>query len=311
MALNQKLTVVTLNALLMVGTFSAFAEPVLSLPPLEPIIKQQPDIEAVQPTALMVQPAEETPVATPVRDAVNPAPSTQTAPMQTTAPEPMATPATPSTAATSLKIGTSAKTVPMGTHLKVVFNTTMDSRITTLGEPFSAFIADDFASTSDGLKRIILPAGTLVRGRIEQVRRPSFFSRGGMIDLAFDHVVLPTGELMPLDLKLSTTNEMVNRKGNLYTDPGIQAKVQEGFQDGVGVFNNIKGKGVQAGQQIGDGLGQLVTVPAAIVGGTIAGAGVTAGKAAIAVVGKGDSVVVNPGDSVTIDFGGSFTLPAE
>lgn len=214
---------------------------------------------------------------------------------------------------TSLKIGTASEKVPMGTLLKISFNCHMDSRVTQPGEPFTAFIQEDFTThTEDAEERVILPEGTMVRGRVATVKKPGLFSRGGAITLNFDHVVLPSGELLPLELNLSTTkNTIVNQKGALYSDPGIGKKVSRGVKDGVGTFEKIKDAGFQMGKNTAGGLGIVVAAPVALAGGAIAGGAVTTGKAVVAVVGRGESVLIQPGDSVTIDFGGSFNLPAE
>jgi hypothetical protein len=211
-----------------------------------------------------------------------------------------------------LTVQSGSQKVPAGTMLTIGFNTNMDSRITNNGDAFNAFITEDFSvPAAQGGRRVILPSGTIVRGRVNEVKRPSFFSRGGAIFLSFDHVVLPSGELLPLTLNLSTENTIVNKQGALYTDPGIGKKVQRGAEAGKKTFENITDQGFTAGKQIAGGLGSIVTVPAAVIGGALAGTAVTTGKAAVAVVGKGESVVIKPGDTVTIDFGGSFNLPAE
>lgn len=211
-----------------------------------------------------------------------------------------------------LQVQAGSQKVPAGTMLTIAFNTNMDSRLTNNGDPFTAFITEDFTvPAAQGGRRVILPAGTMVRGRVSNVKRPSFFSHGGAIFLAFDHVVLPSGELLPLTLNLSTENTMVNKQGALYSDPGIGKKVHMGAEQGRKTFDNITEQGFETGKQIAGGLGSIVTVPAAVIGGALAGTAVTTGKAAVAVVGRGESVVIKPGDTVTIDFGGSFNLPAE
>ncbi len=227
---------------------------------------------------------------------------------QITAPPPALAPSSSSV----LKIESGSQKIPAGTMLTVAFNTTMDSRVNNVGDPFNAYLTQDFTVKGDqATRRVVLPAGTTVRGRIQEVKRPSFFSRGGAIFLSFDHVVVPSGELLPLTLNLSTENTMVNKQGALYTDPGIGKKVQKGVETGKQTFEDIATQSMNAGKQIAGGLGTIITVPAGVVGGALAGTAVTTGKAAVAVVGKGDSVVIKPGDTVTIDFGGSFNLPVE
>lgn len=228
--------------------------------------------------------------------------------MAPTPSQPMEAPSASST----LKVQTGSQKVPAGTMLTVAFNTAMDSRLTNTGDPFTAYLSQDFTVSGPyGVRRVVLPAGTMVRGRVSEVKRPSLFSHGGSIFLNFDHVVLPSGELLPLTLNLATENTIVNQKGALYSDPGIGKKIQKGAEQGRQAFENITDQGFTAGKQIAGGLGSIVTVPASVVGGALVGAGLTTGKAAVAIVGRGESVVIKPGDTVTIDFGGSFNLPSE
>lgn len=212
-----------------------------------------------------------------------------------------------------LTIETSSEKVPVGTMLRITFNVHMDSRVTQVGEPFTAFIQDDFTThNASGEERVILPEGSMVRGRVSEVKKPGLFSRGGAISLAFDHVVLPSGELLPLELNLSTTeNAIVNQKGALYSDPGVKKKMGKGVQEGVSTFDRIKDAGIDMGKNTAGGFGVIVTAPVALAGGAIAGSAVTTGKTVVALVGRGDSILIQPGDTVTIDFGGSFNLPAE
>lgn len=212
----------------------------------------------------------------------------------------------------ALKIQSDTQKVPAGTMLTVSFNSTLDSRTANLGDIFTANLTQDFTVRSkSNERRVILPVGTTIRGRVSNVTRPNFFSHGGTIYLNFDHLVLPSGELLPITLNLSTENTIVNKQGGLYTDPGIGKKLQKGLTQGKDTFENIAEQGFSAGKQIAGGLGSIVTVPAAVVGGALAGTAVTTGKAAVAVVGKGESAVIKPGDTLNIDFGGSFNLPAE
>jgi len=239
-------------------------------------------------------------------------PQTVNQPQNRMLPSVPASPTISPSASSALKIETGSQKVPVGTMLTIAFNTTMDSRLTNMGDVFTAKLTKDFTvAGKNGERRMILPQGTVVRGRVDQVKRPNYFSHGGAIYLAFDHVVLPSGELLPLTLNLSTENAMVNQKGALYSDPGIGRKIERGAEQGRKTFSGITEQGFETGKQIAGGLGSIVTVPAAVIGGALAGTAVTTGKAAVAIVGRGDSVVIKPGDTVTIDFGGSFNLPAE
>ena len=215
----------------------------------------------------------------------------------------------------ALQITTATEKVPTGTVLKIAFNTPMDSRVSLTGEPFTATLQEDFYTLRrvDGEpeKRVILPQGTMLRGRASDVKRPGLFSKGGAISLSFDHVVLPSGELLPLAMNLSNTNPIVNQAGALYTDPGVGKKVNQGVQKGFFTFNKVKDATVKAGADAGGDLGKIFAAPFAVAGGAVASGAVITGKTVVAIVGKGDSVVINPGDTLSIDFAGAFNLPSQ
>ncbi len=215
-------------------------------------------------------------------------------------------------ATSSLKVGTGSERVPAGTILTIAFSTALDSRTSTAGDPFTAATTTDFSLPGpNNTRRLILPAGSVIRGRLGDVKRPGLFSHGGSLALNFDHVMLPSGDLMPLVLNLSTENTTVNKQGVIYNDPGIGKKVQLGAEQGKKTFSDITDSGFKSGRQIAGGFGQIVTVPAAVIGGAFAGGAVTTGRAAAAVVGRGESATIKPGDTVTIDFGGAFTIPTD
>jgi hypothetical protein len=215
----------------------------------------------------------------------------------------------------ALQITTTTEKVPTGTILKIAFNTPMDSRVSLTGEPFTATLQEDFYTfrrvDGEPEKRVILPQGTMLRGRASDVKRPGLFSKGGAISLSFDHVVLPSGELLPLAMNLSNTNPIVNQAGALYTDPGVGKKVNQGVQKGFFTFNKVKDATVKAGEDAGGDLGKIFAAPFAVAGGAVASGAVITGKTVVAIVGKGDSVVINPGDTLSIDFAGAFNLPSQ
>jgi hypothetical protein len=216
-------------------------------------------------------------------------------------------PSATGSASAPVTLSTETQKVPAGTLLKVRFMQTLDSRITQQGEPFTVALSQDFPSP----RKVILPAGTVIRGRVGMVKRPAVFSRGGSIALDFDHAMLPSGDLLPIQLSLALNNQMVNKQKKLYTDPGIPKKVVAGFAKGKKTFGNIRDAGIEAGKNTAGGLGLLVTVPATIAGGAIAGTAITAERAAVAVIGRGESVMITPGDEVTIDFSGAFDLTVQ
>jgi hypothetical protein len=198
--------------------------------------------------------------------------------------------------------------LPAGTLLRLTFLNGLNSAISEVGEPFTAMLNSDLMGSRGEL---LLPKGTALRGRIDEVLPSRFFSRGGMISLAFDHVVLPTGQQLPITLQLSTDEQtgLVNKQGVLYTDPGVVSKLSNSVNQGTELFYKVAQVGFSSGKDIGNGWGQLVTVPVAAVGGAVAGAGVAAGKGAYSLVAKGADVTLAPDQQVLVRLSQPTTFP--
>ena len=60
--------------------------------------------------------------------------------------------------------------------------------------------------------KIILPAGSVIRGTVGNIKRASFFVREAQVMLIFDHIVTPTGKQIPLCAYL-TNNPKINYEG--------------------------------------------------------------------------------------------------
>ena len=224
-----------------------------------------------------------------------------------------------SSANNSLSVSTVTQKIPAGTMLRLTFQTPVDSNRSIVGQPFMATIDEDVYLQ----QHLVLPKGSVVRGYVNTLQKPRFFSKGGSMTLSFDHVTSPTGDILPVDLVLSPHNSMVRhlstapggiyapRTPVLYSDPGMGAKLGKSVDRGTNVFNRLTQKGIDAGRSMAGGLGLLVTVPATAVGGVVAGSAVTTGKAAQAIVGRGESVTLNSGDVLIVDFGGAMDVPVD
>lgn len=237
-----------------------------------------------------------------------------------------------------LQLGAGSQEVPEGTMLPLVFRTPLDARVTQAGEPFVATLKTNFQlppTASHPSPRLILPVGTPIRGRVSQVTKPRWFSKGGMLQLDFDHVVLPSGELLPVHLQLSASNSDVkpivtpnspgaaatpsqpdsnkplNVEYGLYDDPGVGSKIKQGVSEGADQVGDITAAGQQWGQSWGGTAGAIATTPFAAVGGALVGGATMAKNSVKAMVMPGDTAMIEPGDEILVDFGHAFVLPAE
>ena len=108
------------------------------------------------------------------------------------------------------------KRIPAGTMFQLEFLQPVSTFSGSSGDSFVATILNEqTAGTS-----IVLPAGTVVRGSISEVKSAKYFSRGAKLYLDFDHVVTPTGRQIPLDMAVAQFDR-IYYDGGLYIEDEI------------------------------------------------------------------------------------------
>jgi hypothetical protein len=154
----------------------------------------------------------------------------------------------------------SALPVPAGTALMVRLDTTLATFSNKPGDPFQGHITTPIMVNG----ATVLPAGTMIEGRVTKVTEPRRISGRPSIGILPEAVILPTGERYYLDATLTDTNI-----------PGSDVN-SEGQFKGSGHDRRDQlevGGGAAGGMLIGGLVGGPVGV---LVGGTI-GAGATTG----------------------------------
>lgn len=141
--------------------------------------------------------------------------------------------------------------IPVGQELDVRLQNTLSSETTTVEQRFEATTAVDLMQ--DG--RVLVPAGSIVRGVVSDVKRPGRIDRVGSLTLSFDQMVV---------------------RGREYPLRGMATQVFEsrGIRDEVGTA----GAGAGVGGVIGGLIGGLK--------GAVLGAVIGAGGAIAATEGK-------------------------
>lgn len=170
--------------------------------------------------------------------------TSQTAPQ--TAPPPSPTPAGPT------EVNVSPRgVIPVGQELDVRLQTPLSSETSTVEQRFEATTAVDLLQ--DG--RVLVPAGSVVRGVVSDVKRPGRIDRVGSLTLSFDRMTV---------------------RGREYTIRGMATQVFEsgGIREEVGTA----GAGAGVGGVIGGLIGGLR--------GAVLGAVIGAGGAIAATEGK-------------------------
>jgi peptidoglycan hydrolase-like protein with peptidoglycan-binding domain len=168
-------------------------------------------------------------------------------------------------------------TVPEGTVFHLRMETGLSSETARIGDHFKASLIDPVAM--DG--RVIIPAGSMVEGRVISVTRAKRMSKSGTIGIDFDSVRLPDGRTFNVQGELTAVNSR-DQKGQVDEEGHVKG---EDTTDRSVVF-------------IGGGVGVGAVIGAISGGGRGAAAGAASGAAmgtAAVLLMKGNEAKVNPG----------------
>lgn len=186
------------------------------------------------------------------------------------------------TAGTALQAGAESTTLPVQTRLKLVVEYPVDARTSQPGDIFEAHVKDDlFVGRS-----LLLPRGSLVRGRVSAVSKPRLISRAAKIGLKLEQITTPTGEVIPLDAALEFRKGLSNQRGEL--DPGTNFGTRVGGD--VKTVTGLNSSGSTRGALMAANIATLgAPAVATLIGGS-----------AIALFRSGDNVSLQPGQELEV-----------
>lgn len=183
---------------------------------------------------------------------------------------------------TPLQAGLQSATLPVQTRMKLVVEYPVSATSSVPGDLFEGHVKEDlFLGRS-----LVLPRGSLVRGRITEVKKAGLISRAAKIGLKLDQIVTPTGEVIPLDATLEFAKGTTNKIGQL--DPGTSFGSRVG--DSVRTVAGLKEQGAARGA--------LVAANVATLGAPIVATAI--GSSAIALFRTGDNISLTPGQELEI-----------
>lgn len=186
------------------------------------------------------------------------------------------------TTGTALRAGVQSATLPVDTRMRLVVEYPVSATTSVPGDIFEGHVRDDLTFG----RTLILPRGSLVRGRITEVSKPRLLSRAGKIGLKLDQIVTPTGEVIPLDATLEFKKGTTNKAGQL--DPGTNFGTR--VESSVRTVAGMNEKGAARGAIVA---ANIATLGAPIVATAI-------GSSAIALFRSGDDISLSPGQDLEI-----------
>jgi hypothetical protein len=183
---------------------------------------------------------------------------------------------------TALRAEAASTTLPVETRLTLVLECPVDAKVSKPGDIFEAHVKDDLFLGST----LLLPKGSLVRGRIVEVTRARLISKAAKIALKLEQIDTPTGEVIPLDAALEFRKGQTNARGQL--DPGTSwgSRVSSSVKSVTG----INSKGSTRGALMAANIATLGAPAAATL----------IGSSAIALFRSGDNVSLAPGQELEV-----------
>ena len=193
------------------------------------------------------------------------------------------------------------RVVPSGTKIPIIMDTAVDSDTSQEGDEFAARTGEDL--DIDG--SIVVPAGSVIKGRIAQLNAPKNLGRSGSVALKFDTVTTPDNRQIPLVATLVARGGVVHaRRGvkDIAMDTGTLA-VPMVLGLGIGLLagkssSSSGSSSSTSSSHISKGMG------AAIGAGIGAGIGI-----AILCIKKGKKIDVRPGDELKIELAEDLRMP--
>ena len=187
------------------------------------------------------------------------------------------------------RLSAGVRFLPRGYVLLLRMDTRLDSNRVRPSDRFHARLDE---AITDEAGSMVLPANLLVVGHVQEVTPAQMGRRSGIIEIAFDRLVMPDGRELPLKGILTSADAGERKK--LKID-------EEGVIEGGGQLKRntvFVGGGAATGAVIG-----------AIAGGAAFGAAVGAAAGVIAVLlAKGKEAIVEPGTLIGLELTESLDL---
>lgn len=191
------------------------------------------------------------------------------------------------------------RVVPTGTKIPIVMDTAVDSDTSQEGDEFSARTSEDL--NIDG--STIVPAGSIIKGRIATLNAPRAMSRSGSVALKFDTITTPDNRQIPLVANLVARGGVVHARRGL-KDVAIDAGTVAGPMAAGLLIGLLAGKSSSSSSS-GSSSSKMGKGGAAALG---AGIGLAVGIAVL-LAKKGKKVEVRPGDELKIELAEELRMP--
>lgn len=196
--------------------------------------------------------------------------------------------------------------IPYGTKLELQMAENLTTKEVAEGDMFQAYLTKDIYVNN----KLVLPSGTIFRGRVAGVKCSKCLSRPAVLYLNLDHLVTKTGAQLPINSGIASNFEYVLKTDGALTTNGnyFKAVARDAKSAGQIVPRTVKW-GATAGDELFVGA-KFLFIPVAAVGGVVACAGSAVYNTVADLFRHGDEIVIKKDTIFNIILLATLEIPS-
>jgi len=167
---------------------------------------------------------------------------------------------------TQMKGDIQTKRLNEGTVLRLRMADSVTSQGNQGGDPFSAVTVSDIKSGN----KIVLPAGTILRGSINEIQPAKRLSKGAIVYLHFDHLVTTTGKQLPIKAGVYASHN-VTIDGGISAGGNYATAMGESWDKTCNIVKTATLWGWNVGEGVWNKGGRILLAPIGAIGGALGG----------------------------------------
>lgn len=193
--------------------------------------------------------------------------------------------------------------IPDGTVLKLRTYNAVSTDKSYVDDQFDAMLIEDKIIG----KEIVLPQGTLFRGRVTDIVPNKMLSKSAVLFLNFDNVVTPTGKQLPTSCGICGIS--MNSQGGITDNGNYGTAIKKNFETAVKITKNATNWGLNVGEDLWGGAPKYVLTPISAVAGITCSSVYFLTDAIVDIFKKGSEIYMNQDTELTIMLTKPLDIP--
>lgn len=184
--------------------------------------------------------------------------------------------------------------IPEGTLLKIRTYNAVSTNRSSVDDQFDAMLAEDKKIGKD----IVLPEGTLFRGRVVDITPNKMLSKSAVLYLNFDNVITPTGKQIPTACGICGIS--MNAQGGITDNGNYGSAIKKNWETAVKLTKNSTQWGLTTGEDVLGGAPKYILTPIGAIAGVACSSVYFLTDAIVDIFKKGSEIYMNQDTDLTI-----------